>query len=116
MDDPDHEYFTPGLKRCVDNAPQMVGCEAAYYFPTDVDVCAPILGVAGGQQPKRRGKTAEIKEEGSQHRMHGAGNLVVHVRSGDIFREGVNPNHAQVIDFVHSSVDVIWIYFGCRTF
>lgn len=106
MDEPDHEYFNPGLRECVDNLPQLGGCEAAYYFPTDLDVCAPTIGeeeqldadegkgtkiTEGGAEPN-----AEIEGEGSQQRVPGAGNLVVHVRSGDIFREGAASYHVQV--------------------
>lgn len=39
LETPDHEYHVPGLKECITRAPRLLGCEAAYYFPKDVDVC-----------------------------------------------------------------------------
>ncbi|CAM9834683.1 unnamed protein product [Ectocarpus fasciculatus] len=39
--DDTHPYYTPGLFACVKELPRITGCEAAYFFPTDmaVDMC-----------------------------------------------------------------------------
>ncbi|CAM9921042.1 unnamed protein product [Ectocarpus sp. 12 AP-2014] len=40
--DEGHPYYTPGLFECIKELPRITGCEAAYFFPTDmaVDMCA----------------------------------------------------------------------------
>ncbi|CAM9146176.1 unnamed protein product [Scytosiphon promiscuus] len=35
-----HEFYNPGLLKCVARAPRLLGCEAAYYFPKDIDICS----------------------------------------------------------------------------
>lgn len=72
-----HPNHAPGLFKCVKNLPQLVGCEAAYLFPTDIDMCPS----------KRENNKGEEKE---------AGNLVIHVRSGDIFASTPAPGMGQV--------------------
>lgn len=34
-----HPFYTPGLSECVKTVPPVTGCEAAYLFPADIDVC-----------------------------------------------------------------------------
>lgn len=94
---------TPGLKECMHNVPRLTGCEAAYFFPVGVNVCnwngtdddndtifngtdyhddktqvtnpAPSFKVNVTVQPPRSNEGIPAKD----------GNLVIHVRSGDIF-------------------------------
>lgn len=63
------------LRECIKEAPRLLGCESAYYFPTDEDVC-----------PDKEA----AKREG------GAGTLVLHVRSGDIFGDAILWYYGQV--------------------
>ncbi|CAM9966980.1 unnamed protein product [Pylaiella littoralis] len=110
----DHELRTPGLKRCIKQAPRLLGCEAAYYFPEDVDLCPtaaasptrpPVnqreekkIDSGGGRHLLNVSKLAEAtpsnEEEGGQVEVawgrrggRGEGTLVLHVRSGDVFGE-----------------------------
>lgn len=136
-----HPYYTAGLFECVTNLPPVVGCEAAYLFPTNIDVCRSektndsggFSGTEHGDQASgvriewRENKEGGVKGEGdataglggeqgvelardkkpgvghengewgdeSETEWEGeevgtAGNLVMHVRSGDVF---VTPAH-----------------------
>eukprot|EP00903_Cladosiphon_okamuranus_P020100 g18458.t1 len=143
--DEGHLYYTPGLFECVKTLPPVIGCEAAYLLPTDIDICqsdyhdenddgnqkatasgvrlewrddkvggvrgrgghkvaADLRGGAGtlrtgnatlGVDRENEGKGSEFVMEGETQKWAPkkgkvAGNLVMHVRSGDIF---VNPAH-----------------------
>lgn len=77
-----HRYYNPGLQKCVENLPPLIGCEAAYLFPTDIEIC-PTEGRTGGEE---RGREDEKV----------AGNLVIHVRSGDIFAGTKAKGYGQV--------------------
>ncbi|CAM9408479.1 unnamed protein product, partial [Hapterophycus canaliculatus] len=75
----DHEFYNPELLKCVSRAPRLLGCEAAYFFPKDVDICpadaAPSASTwkheerppekAGttGEQGWRRGLEPEARED-----------------------------------------------------
>lgn len=129
VDDPDHDFHNPGLKKCISRAPRLVGCEALYYFPKDVDLCPapdsadsaesapPALasssaGDGDGQDgagphiiemsdvmvPYSSKSGEEEKAEQFDEEEDGpvAGNLVVHVRSGDIFEDDVLSYYGQV--------------------
>ena len=90
VDDPTHRYYTPNLKKCIKSAPRLVGCEAAYFFPMDTDVCLSNQTSAGDtevleKQPFNESHAVGAELEGEEA---AAGNLVIHIRSGDIF---VNP-------------------------
>lgn len=74
VQDPDREEYNPGLFQCIKRVPRMPGCEAAYFFAKDVDVC----------------DTAPEKDTSR------AGNLVINVRSGDIFKDAVLSYRGQV--------------------
>ncbi len=77
MTDEGNPKYTPGLKECVKKSPRIFGCEAAYWFPMDINVCDSI------ETPKSDGGA-------------GAGNLVIHVRSGDAFVSPVHHGYGQV--------------------
>eukprot|EP00752_Nemacystus_decipiens_P002002 g1923.t1 len=88
-----HPDDTPGLKECIKHAPRLIGCEGAYFFPADVNVCNsnrpdydgvqtpitdhPSLEVNGTGQLRAENERVTAKD----------GNLVIHVRSGDIFSD-----------------------------
>lgn len=157
MRDKEHPYYTPGLFECIHSVP-VIGCEAAYLFPTDIDVClsdttrdGPEFAgrIHGDSSGTRRLEPGDDEEEGTEERDQGtaaadvkgvkgvtrtgnvalgrggeggdelatdeegenwrgsgddveaAGNLVVHIRSGDIFVNPVHEGYGQVgIDFV----------------
>lgn len=73
MDDPNLEEYNPELLKCIKRVPRTPGCTAAYFFPKDVDLCAA------------------LKKDNSH-----AGNLVINVRSGDIFTDAVLSYYGQV--------------------
>lgn len=77
VEDPDHKYYNPMIRGCIAKAPRLLGCEAAYFFPKDVDVCLSNPAEGG---PNLGRLTQEQRVEGG-----GAGNLLLHVRSGDVF-------------------------------
>eukprot|EP00752_Nemacystus_decipiens_P015176 g13516.t1 len=161
LDDETHSYYTPGLSKCVRSLPPVIGCEAAYLFPTDIDLCrsdrtiegedhssegressdgppaervgrrddekggvdepdskdgdesadesaarllgtgtddAAALGVDHGKEDGREGGSAmgsEKHEERAMKEEEMAGNLVMHIRSGDIFIDPVHPGYGQ---------------------
>lgn len=66
------------LALCVRSV-RLLDCEAAYYFPKSFNVCGLRDGSAGAIASN--GRVAESITEP-------AGNLVIHVRSGDVFRYG----------------------------
>lgn len=68
-------------------APRLLDCEAAYYFPQDIAVC-----------PRKKKPFLAL---GDRNRPGGAGNLVLHVRSGDIFFDRVVPYKGQVKPSLH---------------
>ncbi|CAN0233246.1 unnamed protein product, partial [Scytosiphon promiscuus] len=39
LDDEEHPNYTPGLRECILSGQRLVGCEAAHYFPMDMDLC-----------------------------------------------------------------------------
>lgn len=68
----------------MDTIPRPFGCEAAYWFPVDIDVCDSI---------------ETTNSDGDLHGSYdeaGGGNLVLHVRSGDIFVNPVHNEYGQV--------------------
>ncbi|CAN0323051.1 unnamed protein product [Pylaiella littoralis] len=84
-----HELRTRGLKRCIRQAPRLLGCEAAYYFPMDVELCPS----AAASSSKLVEATPSNEQEGQVELTWGGregggeGTLVIHVRSGDAFGE-----------------------------
>ncbi|CAM9811215.1 unnamed protein product [Ectocarpus sp. 12 AP-2014] len=164
LDSPEHEFHTPGLKECIARAPRLLACEAAYYFPKDVDLCHATAAAAapssehnrqssyqggwpddlerrrrnrrlgggdgdesigkdgagaattggegaaadgGGQQTQGENEEGvedeEMRPAGEEEREQGGGggggggdgNLVLHVRSGDIFSDKVLAYYGQ---------------------
>lgn len=75
MLDPSRDEYNPALVQCIKKVPRMPGCESAYFFPKDVDVCS---------------SSADSSENVR------AGSLVVHVRSGDIFTDAILSYYGQV--------------------
>ncbi|CAN0165683.1 unnamed protein product [Pylaiella littoralis] len=51
LEDPDHDFHTPGLLRCINSAPRLLGCEAEYYFPRGVDLCPAATSAAAAADP-----------------------------------------------------------------
>ena len=89
VDTPDHPHYTPMLLKCIKKkAPRLLGCESAYYFPANFDVCLSKESKGGGVEAKG----------GDYYERHGkgAGTLVLHVRSGDIFDNDVLRDYGQV--------------------
>lgn len=100
----------------------LLRCEAAYYFPKDMDVChaatppstavdkqeEPQFGLAGTHDklsrremveasPANEGKRGQgARSEREAEGGGGAGTLVLHVRSGDIFDDKVISYYGQV--------------------
>lgn len=81
VNDQENPYYTPGLVECVEALPPLIGCEAAYLFPTDVDIC---LSKSGDDDDGEHDLEGGV-EDGTTDGQESAGNLVMHVRSGDIF-------------------------------
>lgn len=79
------------LRDCVKDLPRLVGCEAAYLFPTNRDVC---------QQASQQNGSGREVDQGKE----GAGALVLHVRSGDIFGKHPRSNYGQVETRTNRSV------------
>lgn len=80
--DKEHAYYNPGLFKCMHTVPPVTGCEAAYLFPTAMDLCL--------SDTTTEGHALVENEEGV------AGNLVMHIRSGDIFVDPVHHGYGQV--------------------
>ncbi|CAM9497054.1 unnamed protein product, partial [Ectocarpus fasciculatus] len=57
LETPEHEFHTPGLRECIARAPRLLACEAAYYFPKDVDLC-PAAG-ATAPSSERDGQSSD---------------------------------------------------------
>lgn len=112
MEDTRDEHYNPQLLSCIRRVPRLLACEAAYYFPSNVDVCSgrehagngdtteqietnkkwglvPGLDLAGGG----KGEGKDEYKGGEVERR--AGNLVLHVRSGDIFDDAVLSYYGQ---------------------
>ncbi|CAN0085914.1 unnamed protein product, partial [Ectocarpus sp. 4 AP-2014] len=129
--DEGHPYYTPGLFECIKELPRITGCEAAYFFPTDmaVDMCpsdetaerdnsnsnvryisekpkddAPGVRLDWGERGQGREATEQEEEEEKQE--GSAGNLVMHVRSGDIFVSPPHPDYGQY--YVRAIQDQEW--------
>lgn len=128
MDTRGHSHYNPNLLECIKSAPRLLGCEAAYYFPTDIDVCTREKSIEGGRREllttqttgpggKKRRITGVENDEGSRNIRRrtdgetrnedsevdddgddekGAGKLVLHVRSGDIFDNDILSYYGQV--------------------
>ena len=62
------------LTACIEKS-RVLECEAAYYFPTNVDICE-------NAYPAQ-------ESDGANSSVAEAGHLVIHVRSGDIFRSRI---------------------------
>lgn len=92
------------LTDCVENN-RVLECEAAYYFPTGVDICGVPQEASSKKRPSlalsQQQQDEEEEEESSDDAvalnagsmssrsgssLTGGGHLVVHVRSGDVFR------------------------------
>lgn len=101
MEDPASDVYNPDLMTCVGTVPRLVGCEAAYYFPADMDVCAPFNAHGGGgdnstqedseSELGRATGSSDVGAEGNR-----GGHLVLHVRSGDIFGTSAPSGYGQV--------------------
>ncbi|CAN0058419.1 unnamed protein product [Ectocarpus sp. 6 AP-2014] len=128
--DEGHPYYTPGLFTCIKELPRITGCEAAYFFPTDMAVAmCPLDETAEGdtervrdisEKPRddapgiqldwgerRHGREAtEQGEEEEEEEEGSAGNLVMHVRSGDIFVSPPHPEYGQY--YVRAIQDQEW--------
>lgn len=87
--------------------PRLIGCEAAYYFPQDIDIChAPEEGARdrnesrGGELEEggagAAGGAVDTLQENKEGGSRGAGNLVIHIRSGDIFEYSTLTGYGQV--------------------
>ena len=108
VDEEGHRYHVPRLRACIAKVPRLLGCESAYYFPKDLDVCEGPDGGDGGLDGETDdgGLEEEKKEEAGgakgglegveKQQPKGAGNLVVHIRSGDIFSTSVLSYYGQV--------------------
>ena len=125
MDTPGHSHYNPTLRECVKKVPRLLGCEAAYYFPMDIDVClGGELKAAAGEVEEGEGPSAghgwkrrisdDVRLQGDvdDRRVEGedggggdndadgeeekVGKLVLHVRSGDIFKDDVLWYYGQV--------------------
>ncbi|CBJ33259.1 hypothetical protein Esi_0450_0011 [Ectocarpus siliculosus] len=130
--DEGHPYYTPGLFTCIKELPWIIGCEAAYFFPTDMAVpMCPLDETAEGgnknvrdisEKPKddapgiqldweesghgREATEQEEEEEEEEEEEGSAGNLVMHVRSGDIFVSPAHPGYGQY--YVQAIQDQQW--------
>ncbi|CAM9229439.1 unnamed protein product [Ectocarpus sp. 12 AP-2014] len=130
--DEDHPYYTPGLFACIKELPRITGCEAAYFFPTDmaVDICslddtaerennsnvrnvpektrddAPGVRLDWGVRGRGQEATEQEEEEEEDEEEGSAGNLVMHVRSGDIFVSPPHPDYGQY--YVRAIKDQEW--------
>lgn len=114
MDNPHHDYYTPSLRDCITTAPRLLGCEASYLFPLDLDVCGAPSQVE--REEEERDEQEEENEEISRVPAgvgvgRGAGNLVVHVRSGDIFDNSGKDYSGQASVFV--VVTVVLFFSTC---
>ncbi|CAM9796401.1 unnamed protein product [Ectocarpus fasciculatus] len=85
---------------------RLTECEAMYYFPTDVDICSSsynhnnddVDGIGDGGitvEAVSRSEEEEAIEGGNGNGKNAPANLVIHVRSGDIFADPVHPAHGQ---------------------
>lgn len=119
------------LRDCIKKVPRLTGCEAAYYFPQDIAVCPAKTDPSSLQ--KRPDQTYNIRDNrdaasGSQRKLGlndgqegrntsslegeqgdgeaGDGNLVIHVRSGDIFFDRVKARKGQVSQLKNHRRDV----------
>lgn len=96
--DETHSDYTPGLKECIYSAPRLTGCEAAHFFPVDINICS---SNGPGYDDEERGinpvPSFKVSETG-QRPAENEGNLVIHVRSGDIFTGYAPRNYGQVSD------------------
>jgi len=89
------------------SAPRIVGCEAAYWFPMDVDVCGSNETPSNdGAAPTSSTEGGESSVDVSQEKFEegGDGNLVIHVRSGDIFKSSIHESYGQVRELRVSAV------------
>lgn len=76
------------LALCVRSV-RLLECEASYYFPKSLDVC--------GSSDSASGDVVTPASVSESH-VGTAGNLVMHVRSGDVFRFGkAHGSYGQVI-------------------
>ena len=74
---------------------RLLQCEAAYYFPVSLDVCGP---------PDSSSGRLDTPSSVSESNIETAGNLVIHVRSGDVFRYGnAHGTYGQVIQYPESN-------------
>lgn len=96
-----HRHNVPMLREFIAKAPRLLGCEAAYYFPKGLDYChVPEQGQK--EIDKRSGGELDMEGVGEidgsheQDGMKGAGKLVTHIRSGDIFDNNVLSGYRQV--------------------
>lgn len=95
VNDEAHRHYTPGLKECITAVrPQTIGCEAAHFFPTDIDICTSSDRKTIGPIEETTTQVSGVELE-KNHRSNstrrGGGTLVIHIRSGDIF---VKPHHS----------------------
>ena len=79
--------------------PRISGCEAAYWLPMDVDICGSLEtpGHDESASSTMQGHEMASLEDSQEGRKEaGDGNLVVHVRSGDIFKSEIHRSYGQV--------------------
>ncbi|CAM9822671.1 unnamed protein product [Ectocarpus fasciculatus] len=106
LDNPSHPYYTPNLSTCVETLPRLTGCEAAYFFPMNVDVCLSDRTAVGDaavhEQQRGNGASGRSGSRGKkdpagreEEEGEAAGTLVIHVRSGDVFVDPVIPGYGQ---------------------
>lgn len=109
MNDENHPDYTPGLRKCIENTPRQIGCEAAHFFPVDVDVCQSNKPSHSGEieqndgEPRIELETNQEQQryelqERSRHReerTEEGGTLALHIRSGDIFVQPVHHGYGQ---------------------
>eukprot|EP00903_Cladosiphon_okamuranus_P010925 g10319.t1 len=94
LDNPTHLFYTPNLVECIKSVPRLVGCEAAYFFPMDIDICQSEQTSASNasleEHPNNESSATGMEFEGEE----APENLVIHIRSGDIFTKP-HPKYGQ---------------------
>ena len=112
VDEKGHRHYVPHLRACIARVPRLLACESAYYFPKDHNVCDVPDGGGGGRDDAVEGRGLDEEEEdgeagakdglaGKEEQPKGAGNLVIHIRSGDIFDNDVLSYYGQVSGVCH---------------
>ena len=68
-----HPFYTPGLSECIKTVPPVTGCEAAYLFPADIDVCLSDKKRQDRQlvATERGDAASDVRLEGDAYDRHG---------------------------------------------